>query len=151
MVTNLPRASSCFYVPQDVDEPDAAALQGALMGIAGGIDWSLGPPQLQVSSDAEAASLLGGQLDLFSARLPATLPLEVDRRNLAEVELLIETLRELSQRRGLFLEFELDGESVGSIEDGKLDLSLRAGLLEPWREHLASMDDSQVLRSPADR
>lgn len=147
----IPTISLCFYIAQDVEEPDAAALQLALMGIADAIDWSIGPPQLLVSVDAEDGSLLGGRLDLYSARPPTILPLEMDRRNLAEVELLIDALRELSQRRGFPLEFELDGEYVGSIEDGELDLSLRAGLLEPWRDHLVSMDDSQVFSNPADK
>lgn len=148
---NIPTISLYFYIAQDVEEHDAAALQLALMGIADAIDWSLGPPQLLASADAEDGPLLGGQLDLYSARPPTILPLEMDRRNLAEVELLIDALRELSQRRGLLLEFELDGEYVGSIEDGELDLSLRAGLLEPWREHLASTGDPQVLGSSADK
>jgi hypothetical protein len=58
---------------------------------------------------------------------------DTEQSQLADVEFLIERLREFS-RDGYTFVVEYGGEEVGSVADGNMDESLRSGLLRPWRE-----------------
>lgn len=60
----------------------------------------------------------------------------MDRAHLEEVTRLVEALRRLSEEHRLAIEFELDGNFVGAIEDGRLDRLLAEGLLGEWRRTL---------------
>lgn len=133
---SYPIVSLLFHIAQDVDDDDKSALKVVMHELGVSRDWSLGPPEFLEDLDPEGACSVGGRVALYSAHPPTMLPVEVDNRNLEEVEVLLEELRKLSAIRGLSIEFELGGTYVGSIEDGLLDRTLRAGLLEPWREHL---------------
>ncbi|MCE4056170.1 hypothetical protein [Pseudomonas sp. Au-Pse12] len=65
------------------------------------------------------------------------IPLDVDSKNLEEVEELIGAVRDLSEKASLSFEFQLDTTYVGSIDDGVVDRVLQEGLLAPWREKLS--------------
>jgi hypothetical protein len=57
-------------------------------------------------------------------------------RHLIEVIALVNALRDFSGQQNLPFEFELDGEFVGSITDGKLDRCLSEGLIGEWKRQL---------------
>jgi hypothetical protein len=81
---------------------------------------------------------LGGELEIYSALPPASLPRDVDRQHFEEVSAIVQALRELSQREGLAFEFELGGVYAGSIEDGQIDRTLKIGLLDEWQRNLSN-------------
>ena len=81
---------------------------------------------------------MGGILELYSGWPPwgERLPPEIDRAQLEEVETVIDALSEFSAQTGLPIEFELEGDSVGSIVRGTPDESLAETLLGEWRKSL---------------
>jgi hypothetical protein len=79
---------------------------------------------------------VGGFLEIYSALPPLTLPREIDLQHLDEVTALVNALRDFSREFSLSIEFELDGELIGAIDNGEMDRSLAEGLLGEWRRQL---------------
>lgn len=134
---NIPIQKLLFYLP-DYDDSVAVEVEGLLEELAASRNWVLHPP-VYVNEGEDDFETLGGYVSLYSALPPNNLPLEVDRSHLEEVKALVSRLRYFSKAHHLAFEFELDGESVGLIEDGNLDEDLRVGLLEEWERVLSSM------------
>lgn len=114
---------------------DERLLEGVLEEVSAARAWTLGPPELVDLEDEEHAA---GILKLYSAQPPwgELLPEEVDRAQLDEATLLVERLTRFSAEQGVELEFELDGETVGSIDRGVVSRDLAEGLLGEWRRTL---------------
>ena len=75
-------------------------------------------------------------MEIYSALPPNILPIEMDSKNLDDVEALVGAVKKLSENENLSFEFQLDTTFVGAIEDGVIDRVLLDGLLVPWRNHL---------------
>jgi hypothetical protein len=125
-----------FYVAQDFDDATRALVLNHVHTMADLRDWVIGPPKAVYVTGEN--SVLGGILSLYSAIPRGVLPVEIDRLHLKEVKTIVESLVSLSQEKMLAFEFELDGEFVGSIEDGKTDRSLEIGLIGEWEKSLNS-------------
>ncbi len=97
-------------------------------------NWVIGAPE--IINESSETPLVGGILRIFSAIPRGSLSVDIDRKHLEEVKLIVESLRRLSFEHMLAIEFELDGEFVGSIEDGNLDKSLQEGLIGEWERSI---------------
>jgi hypothetical protein len=126
-----------FYVAQDLDQSTKSDVQQLVKDLAASRVWSIAPPSLIDEIDENGLEVVGGLLEIYSALPPSILPLDVDSKNLEEVEELIGAVRCLSEKASLSFEFQLDTTYVGSIDDGVVDRVLREGLLAPWRENLS--------------
>ncbi|OLU16548.1 hypothetical protein BVH01_08115 [Pseudomonas sp. PA1(2017)] len=125
-----------FYVAQDLDQSIKSDVQQLVKELAATRVWSIAPPRLIDEIDENGLEVVGGVLEIYSALPPYILPLDVDSKNLEEVEELIGAVRDLSKKESLSFEFQLDATYVGSIEDGVVDRVLQEGLLAPWRDNL---------------
>jgi hypothetical protein len=138
-----PKKELLFVIEQNLDDTIKAKAWDFVIGLASQRDWVLGPPQLVNQRQKSAAGggvsreLFGGLLEIYSALPPWDLPREIDLAHLNEVAFLIDLLSEFSRVNQLNIMFQLDGEFIGSIDFGEMDKSLRVGLLEEWRRHLA--------------
>lgn len=131
---NHPVQRLIFFVAQDIDESTRIAF-GTLVGNLGHLrEWVIGPPRN--IADQNDPSLVGGGVEIYSAQPPNELSKEIDRRHYQEVEAIVGALARFSYEHMLAIEFELDGEFVGALEDGKMDRSLEEGLLGEWKRHL---------------
>lgn len=125
-----------FYVAQDIDQSIRSNVQQLVDRLAASRIWSVSPPGFIDEIDESGLEVVGGMLEVYSALLPNILPVDVDSKNLDEVEELIEAVRDLSEKENIAFEFQLDATYVGSVEDGVIDRTLREGLLVPWRDNL---------------
>jgi len=130
----LPIQKLVFFVAQDFNDDTRRVVLECIRNMANQRDWVIAAPE-PIDEDNKTP-LLGGLLRIFSAIPRGSLPLDVDRKHLEEVKLIVELLKRLSFEHLLAIEFELDGEFVGSIEDGNLDKSLREGLLGEWERSI---------------
>ncbi|MCU1731920.1 MULTISPECIES: hypothetical protein [unclassified Pseudomonas] len=126
-----------FYVAQDLDQSTKSDVQQLVKDLAASRVWSIAPPSLIDEIDENGLEVVGGVLEIYSALPPSILPLDVDSKNLEEVEELIGAVRYLSEKASLSFEFQLDTTYVGSIDDGVVDRVLQEGLFAPWRENLS--------------
>lgn len=104
-------------------------------------NWVIGPPRFiyqkaEAKGGDEPIITLGGALEIHDARLPLTIPKDIDFAEFKEVEELVEIVRQFSEILALSIEFYLDAMFIGSIESGILDRTLKVGLLEEWRKRL---------------
>lgn len=127
-----------FYVAQDFYQSVRSYVQQLMKELAASRIWSVAPPSFIDELDKNGLEVVGGMLEVYSALPPNILPVEVDSKNLEEVEELIGAVRNLSEKRSLSFEFLIDATYVGSIEDGVVDRVLQEGLLAPWRDSLGS-------------
>lgn len=126
-----------FYVAQDLDQSIRSNVQQLVDRLAASRIWSVSPPNFIDEIDESGLEVVGGMLEIYSALLPNNLPVDVDSKNLDEVEELVGAVRYLSEKESVSFEFQLDATYVGSIEDGVIDRTLREGLLVPWRDNLS--------------
>jgi len=125
-----------FYVAQDLDQSVRTNVQQLLNELAVSRIWSVAPPSFIDAIDEEGTEVLGGMLEIYSARQPNILSIDMDSRNLDDVEELICAVTKLSEKESLSFEFQLDATFVGAIDDGVVDRVLLEGLLVPWRNHI---------------
>lgn len=123
-----------FFVAQDTDDSIRVAVGAFIESLAGLREWTIAPPSRII--DEDDASLVGGCVEIYSARPPNVLPREVDLNHLEEVSTIVSSVERFSYEHMLAFEFELEGEFVGAVEDGKIDHSLREGLLGEWKRKL---------------
>ncbi len=125
-----------FCVAQELDQSIRSNVQQLVSEVAASRIWSVTPPNFIDETDESGAELVGGVLDIYTALTPNILPIEMDSKNLEDVEALIGALKKLSGKESLSFEFQLDTTFVGAIDDGVIDRVLLEGLLEPWRNHV---------------
>lgn len=125
-----------FYVAQDLDQSIRSKVQQLVSEIAVSRPWSIAPPSFINEVDERGTEVVGGMLEIYSALPPNKISVEMDSKNLDEVEVLIGAVVKLSENEGISFEFQLDNTFVGSIEDGVIDRVLLDGLLVPWRNHI---------------
>jgi hypothetical protein len=131
-----------YYVVSDINDEIRAAVAESIRALATAEHWMIGPPEFfDTIGDAgtrpedQPVEFLGGALVLYSASTES-LPTEIDTKALTEVETFVKAAQEVSRRKQLNIEFELDREFVGAIENGKIDRSLNEGLIGEWRRQL---------------
>ncbi|NWE15259.1 hypothetical protein [Pseudomonas yamanorum] len=125
-----------FYVAQDLDQSIRSNVQQLVNEVAASRIWSVTPPSFIDEIDESGTEVVGGILEIYSALPPNLLPIEMDSKNLDDVEALVGAVKKLSENESLSFEFQLDTTYVGAIEDGVIDRVLLDGLLVPWRNHL---------------
>lgn len=132
----LAKQKLIFYVAQDLDQSIRSNVQQLVNKVAASRIWSVTPPTFIDEIDESGAEVVGGILEIYSALPPNILPIEMDSKNLDDVEALVGAVKKLSENENLSFEFKLDTTFVGAIEDGVIDRVLLDGLLVPWRNHL---------------
>ncbi|MBA1429843.1 hypothetical protein IFT37_19270 [Pseudomonas fluorescens] len=125
-----------FYVAQDLDQTIRSNVEQLVNEVAASRIWSVTPPSYIDEIDENGAEVVGGILEIYSALPPNILPIEMDSKNLDDVEALVGAVKKLSEKENLSFEFQLDATFVGAIEDGVIDRVLMDGLLVPWRNHI---------------
>lgn len=125
-----------FYVAQDLDQTIRSNVEQLVNEVAASRIWSVTPPSYIDEIDENGAEVVGGILEIYSALPPNILPIEMDSKNLDDVEALVGAVKKLSEKENLSFEFQLDATFVGAIEDGVIDRVLMYGLLVPWRNHI---------------
>ena len=132
----LAKQKLIFYVAQDLDPSIRSNVQQFVNEVAASRIWSVTPPSYIDEIDENGAEVVGGILEIYSALPPNILPIEMDSKNLDDVEALVGAVKKLSEKENLSFEFQLDATFVGAIEDGVIDRVLMDGLLVPWRNHI---------------
>ncbi|WP_339421361.1 MULTISPECIES: hypothetical protein [unclassified Pseudomonas] len=132
----LAKQKLIFYVAQDLDQSVRSNVQQLVNEVAASRIWSVTPPSFIDEIDESGAEVVGGILEIYSALPPNILPIEMDSKNLDDVEALVAAVKKLSEKENLSFEFQLDTTFVGAIEDGVIDRLLLDGLLVPWRNHI---------------
>ena len=132
----LAKQKLIFYVAQDLDKSIRSNVQQLVNEVAASRIWSVTPPSFIDEIDESGTEVVGGILEIYSALPPNLLPIEMDSKNLDDVEALVGAVKKLSENESLSFEFQLDTTYVGAIEDGVIDRVLLDGLLVPWRNHL---------------
>lgn len=132
----LAKQKLIFYVAQDLDQSIGSNVQQLVNKVAASRIWSVTPPSFIDEIDESGTEVVGGILEIYSALPPNLLPIEMDSKNLDDVEALVGAVKKLSENESLSFEFQLDTTYVGAIEDGVIDRVLLDGLLVPWRNHL---------------
>lgn len=125
-----------FYVAQDLDQSIRSNVQQLVNEVAATRAWSIAPPSFIGEVDERGTEVVGGMLEIYSALQQNILPIEMDAKNLDEVEELNGALKILSEKESISFEFQLDTTFVGAIDDGVIDRVLLDGLLVPWRNHI---------------
>lgn len=129
----LAKQKLIFYVAQDLDQSIRSNVQQFVNDVAASRIWSVTPPSFIDEIDESGTEVVGGILEIYSALPPNLLPIEMDSKNLYDVEALVGAVKKLSENERLSFEFQLDATYVGAIEDGVIDRVLLDGLLVPWR------------------
>ena len=132
----LAKQKLIFYVAQDLDQSIRSNVQQLVNEVAASRIWSVTPPSFIDEIDESGTEVVGGILEIYSALPPNILPIEMDSKNLDDVEALVGAVKKLSENENLSFEFQLNTTFVGAIEDGVIDRVLLDGLLVPWRNHL---------------
>lgn len=132
----LAKQKLIFYVAQDLDQSIRSNVQQLVNDVAASRIWSVTPPSFIDEIDESGTEVVGGILEIYSALPPNLLPIEMDSKNLDDVEALVGAVKKLSENESLSFEFQLDAAYVGAIEDGVIDRLLLDGLLVPWRNQL---------------
>lgn len=131
-----PVISLLAFVDTDFVEHDVDQLRQLAEDLAANPDgWLLGPPQLVDDTNQEdGVRTVGLVHHLYAAfdERGALLDEAVDHQQLEEARALIAGLQTVSAHTGIDVGLELDGDSVGWIEQGDVTEALRVGFLEAW-------------------
>jgi hypothetical protein len=102
--------------------------------------WTLRPPELvDEQEEGSGCRNLGGVLQVYCGHPPwgDKLPVDIDAAQFRETRELLQDLCSLSREMGPFVVW-FDGEEIGDIADGRIDRSLREGLLQEWERTVRS-------------
>jgi hypothetical protein len=128
---------------QDFDDEDRRLVRDAIAKMSSSRAWIIRAPEFVDAVENAGArpgdspvETVGGVHEIYSASSSNQLPREIDAFHLEEIEYIVDSLRRLSQEHGLEFEFELDGQYVGTIDNGVIDATLEKGLIEEWRNHI---------------
>lgn len=135
-----------FYSVSTEEQPRLGeTIKAALVGISSQRTWTLGPPQYVEFVEPQGANsvdvplyVVGGELVLFNACRPPPIPRDVDAAEFEEVRDLVRVVAQVSRDLGAEFQWELDGDGIGEIVNGQLDVSLEQGLLGEWARHIES-------------
>jgi hypothetical protein len=86
---------------------------------------------------------LGVYLDLYAADRPDALPLAMERLILDEVKAVLSLVKEFSKEQSLPFGAALEGELIGSVENGEPDEFLQVGLIGEWERILAEREGAE--------
>src|SRR6266581_7595382 len=133
---NHPKRKLLFFVAQDLDDRIRANVREFVLGLASLRSWLNGPPRfvnsreepLDTSRGDLPVETIGAYVEIYSALPPWTLPRDINLQHFDEVTALLKALCDFSRQHSLPIEFELDGELIGAVEDGEMDRSLSEGL-----------------------
>jgi hypothetical protein len=100
--------------------------------------WVLGPPELFDESDGRDGRSLGFVLSIYTARPPwgEGMDRTIDRAHLDEVKELLGAICRISGERHVSFVVDFAGESIGTVEEGRMDESLEIGLVGEWERVL---------------
>jgi hypothetical protein len=134
-----------FFLAQDVDDHDRKLLREMIERMSTSRSWVIGAPEfidITENSETEPGDIpvetVGGVHEIYSTSNPNKLPAEIDAQHLDEVEYIVDSVRQLSQEHRFEFEFELDGQYVGTIDNGRINATLQIGLIEEWRSHVTA-------------
>lgn len=138
MTQDYPKQMFVFYASEDIDDSTKSSIRQLVQELVSLKAWCVAPPAFVDETDEGGAEVIGGVVEVWSALPSSKLPIDLDSKNLEDVEALIEVVRKYSEIEGVSFEFLLDSTYVGSVDHGVLDRTLREGLLEPWRKNIVS-------------
>jgi hypothetical protein len=104
--------------------------------------WVLGPPELFDESDARDGRSLGFVLSIYTARPPWDKRMDrvIDRAHLNEAKELLGEICRISGELHVSFVVDFAGESIGTVEEGRMDESLEVGLIREWERVLNERD-----------
>jgi len=104
--------------------------------------WVLGPPELFDESDVGDGRSLGLVLSIYTATPPwgEEMDRTIDRTHLEEVKELLCEICRISGEHHISFDVDFAGESIGTIEEGRMDESLEIGLVGEWERVLDERD-----------
>lgn len=110
--------------------------------LAGRRQWVLGPPEPFDESDVRDGRSLGFVLSMYTARPPWDKRLDrtIDRAHLDEVKELLGEICRISGEHRVSFVVEFAGESIGTVEEGRMDEPLEIGLIGEWERVLDEQD-----------
>ncbi|MFQ6350695.1 hypothetical protein ACQRBV_08270 [Pseudomonas sp. R11F] len=94
-----------FYVAQDLDHSIRSNVQQLVKEVAASRIWSIAPPTFIDAIDEGGAKVVGGALEIYSALQPNKLSIDMDSRNLDEVEELIFAVKNYLKEKIFLLSF----------------------------------------------
>ncbi|MFS2027503.1 hypothetical protein [Massilia sp. CT11-137] len=142
-VESHPKQKLLFFLAQDVDDEARKLVRDAIEKMSSLRTWVIRAPEFVDTVESTGTrpgdalvETVGGVHEIYSASPSNHLPREIDALLLEEVEYIVDSVQRLSQEHGLEFEFELDGQYVGTIDNGVIDAILAKGLIEEWRNHI---------------
>jgi hypothetical protein len=120
----------------------ANSMQVLSQQLAGRRQWVLGPPELFDEPDVRDGRSLGFVLSIYTARPPWGEGMDrmIDRAHLDEVKELLGEICRISGERHISFVIDFAGESIGTVEEGRMDESLEIGLVGEWERALDERD-----------
>jgi hypothetical protein len=120
----------------------ANSMQVLAQQLANTRQWVLGPPELFDDLDVHGGRSLGLVLSIYTARPPwdERLDRTTDRAHLDEVKELLAEICRISGEGHISFVVDLAGESIGTVEEGRLDKSLEIGLIGEWERVMDERD-----------
>jgi hypothetical protein len=133
------RIQLAVYIIRDFDDYDDSILRfQSFIKLLNAQQWNHGIPQFFDQIDDESCTR-PEDVPIRSVGCVLSFPNNVEREinieqaSYADVSLLVSLLEDYSRENAEEFDIELDGEYIGSIEDGEVDQSLTVGLLDAWR------------------
>jgi hypothetical protein len=120
----------------------ADSLQVLSQQLASRRQWVLGPPELFDESDVRDRRSLGFVLSIYTSRPPWDEGMDrtIDRAHLDEVKELLGEICRISGEGHVSFVVDFAGESIGAVEEGRMDRSLEIGLIGEWERVLDELD-----------
>src|SRR5688572_23186051 len=119
----------------------ASSLQALSQQLASRRHWVFGPPDLFDESGVGDRSL-GFVLSIYTMRPPWDEEMDrtIDRAHVDEVKELLGGICQISGEGGASFDVYFAGESIGTVEEGRMDNSLEVGLIGEWERVLDERD-----------
>jgi hypothetical protein len=131
-----------FFVDGDYNPSQVERFHQLVEDLGSVRSWILNPPVF-VDEGEENPPTLGVYLDLYAADRPDALPLAMERLILDEVKAVLSLVKEFSKEQSLPFGAALEGELIGSVENGEPDEFLQVGLIGEWERILAEREGAE--------
>jgi len=125
-----------FYIFGEIFEQFVDEFSKNFEEFAQSREWTIASPKLFLKDDDDDDDfIIGGE---FKTQILWTKDVkrEVEMNHYSDVKGIIEFLTEYSYRYSAEIEFELDGENIGSISSGDPCELISIALLEEWEKQL---------------